>query len=136
MSEPGAPTDADRLVVKASPYSVADTVDRLTAEVAGRGMKLFTVIDHSGEAAAVGLPMPDTKVVVFGNPRAGTPMMLAAPLAALDLPLKVLVWQDGTETRLAYTAPAILAARHALSDELAAPLAGVDVVTDAAIATD
>ncbi len=125
----------DWLVTKSSPWSVSDTVARLTDFVAARGMKLFAVIDHSGEAEAVDLELRDTKVVIFGSPQAGTPVMRAAPLAALDLPLKVLVWADGDETKVAYTAPAALAARYQLTDELAAKLAGIDAVTDAAIAS-
>jgi uncharacterized protein (DUF302 family) len=96
-------------------------------------MKVFTVIDHSGEANARGLDLRDTKVVIFGNPQGGTPVMQAEPLAALDLPLKVLVWADGHQTKISYTAPSALAARYDLSDELAAPLAGIDALTDAAV---
>ena len=125
----------DWLVTKSSPWSVSDTVARLAGVVAARGMKLFAVIDHSGEAEAVDLELRDTKVVIFGSPQAGTPVMRAAPLAALDLPLKVLVWADGDETKVAYTAPAALAARYQLTGELAAKLAGIDAVTDAAIAS-
>jgi uncharacterized protein (DUF302 family) len=125
---------AGQLVTKVSPLSVAETVARLSALVAGRGMKLFAVIDHSGEARANGLELRDTKVVIFGSPKAGTPVMQAAPLAALDLPLKVLVWADGDQTKVTYTAPAALAARYGLGDELAAPLAGIDALTDAVIA--
>jgi uncharacterized protein (DUF302 family) len=120
-------------VTKASPRSVADTVDRLAALVAAKGMKLFAVIDHSGEAQAAGLELRDTKLVIFGNPQAGTPVMAFAPLAALDLPLKVLVWADGERTKISYTAPAELAARYRLSDELASRLAGIDALTDALI---
>jgi uncharacterized protein (DUF302 family) len=100
---------------------------------AAKGLKLFAVIDHSGEAAAHGLELRDTKVVVFGSPVAGTPVMQAAPLAALDLPLKILVWDDDGQTRVSYTAPSELAARYGLSDELAARLAGIDGVTDALV---
>lgn len=118
---------------KDSSRSVAETVARLESLIAARGMKLFAVIDHSGEAAAHGLELPDTKVVVFGSPEAGTPVMQARPLAALDLPLKVLVWDDGGRTRLAYAAPAELAARYDLDEELAARLAGIDALTDAVV---
>jgi uncharacterized protein (DUF302 family) len=121
------------LVTKLSPWSVADTVARLTDVVGSKGLKVFTVIDHSGEAEAAGLELPEMKVVIFGSPEAGTPVMQAAPLAALDLPLKVLVWADGDQTKLTYTAPAQLAARYSLSDELSARLAGIDALTDAAI---
>jgi len=122
------------MVTKPSPWSVEETVSRLTAVIEARGLKLFDVIDHSGEAAAAGLELRDTKVVIFGSPAAGTPVMQAAPLAALDLPLKVLVWADADGTRLAYAAPAELAERYGLDDALAARLAGIDVVTDAALA--
>jgi uncharacterized protein (DUF302 family) len=125
----------DELVTKLSPLSVADTVQRLTDVTAAKGLKLFAVFDHSGEAAAHGLELRDTKVVVFGSPVAGTPVMQAEPLVALDLPLKVLVWADGEQTKLTYTSPAALAARYGLSDELGARLAGIDAVTDAVIAT-
>jgi uncharacterized protein (DUF302 family) len=92
------------------------------------------VFDHSGEAAAHGLELRDTKIVVFGSPAAGTPVMQAVPQAALDLPLKVLVWADGDQTKLTYTAPAALAARYGIPDDLAPRLAGIDPITDAAIA--
>jgi uncharacterized protein (DUF302 family) len=119
------------MVTKASPWSVSDTVERLEALVTAKGMKLFAVIDHSGEARAAGLELRDTKLVIFGSPQAGTPVMVAEPLAALDLPLKVLVWADGAETKISYTAPSELAARYQLSDELASRLAGIDALTDA-----
>ena len=123
----------DDVNIKTSPRSADDTVSRLRELLDARGIKLFAVIDHSGEAEAVGLELRNTKVVVFGSPRAGTPVMAAAPLAALDLPLRVLVWDDGVETRLAYTEPAELAARYGLTDELVAHLAAIDVITDTLI---
>ena len=92
---------SDQLVTKPSPFSVADTVARLSALIADKGIKLFGVIDHSGEAHTRGLELRDTKVVMFGNPEGGTPVMQVAPQAALDLPLKVLVWDDeGHEAHL------------------------------------
>ena len=121
------------LVTKLSPWSAADTLSRLLAVAAARGLKVFGVIDHSGEAKAVGLELRDTKVVIFGSPQAGTPVMLAAPTAALDLPLKVLVWDDEGQTKVSYTAPGTLAARYGLSEELASRLAGIDALTDAAV---
>jgi uncharacterized protein (DUF302 family) len=119
-------------VVRAGRGTVEETVARLEDEIARRGLKLFTVIDHSGEAEAAGLALRDTKVVVFGSPAAGTPVMETVPLAALDLPLKVLVWDDGGETKLAYLAPAELARRHGLSDELSDRLAGIEAIADTA----
>jgi uncharacterized protein (DUF302 family) len=124
----------DELVMKVSPRSVEDTVARFSEVLAAKGVVLFAVIDHSGEAAKVGLDLRDTKVVIFGAPQAGTPVMQAVAVAALDLPLKVLVWDDDGETKLTYTAPAALAARYGLSDELAARLAAIDPLTDAVIA--
>jgi uncharacterized protein (DUF302 family) len=119
------------VISKASSGSVADSVDRLVELVEARGMKVFVVIDHSGEAARNGLDLRDTKVVIFGSPIAGTPAMQAAPLSALDLPLKVLVWDDGGQTTVSYLDPDALARRHHLSAELAAPLAGIGPLTDA-----
>jgi uncharacterized protein (DUF302 family) len=127
-------TDESGSVTKLSPHSVPDTVKRLTDLIAEKDLKLFAVFDHSGEAAAHGLELRDTKVVVFGSPVAGTPVMQAVPEAALDLPLKVLVWADGDQTKLTYTAPPALAARYGIPDELAPRLAGIDPITDAVIA--
>ena len=133
MSDHGMGGDDGEVITKLSPWSVGDTVARLSAVIAARGMKLFTVIDQSSEAEAAGLELRDTKLVIFGSPQAGTPVMVAAPLAALDLPLKVLVWQDGHQTKVSYTAPSELASRYELSTELAAKLAGINAVTDAVI---
>ncbi len=122
------------IVTKESARSVADTVARLTELVRAKGLKIFVVIDHSGEAEEAGLELRETKVIIFGSPEAGTPVMAAAPLAALDLPLKVLVWDDGGRTKVSYTAPAALAHRYRLSDSLTGRLAGIDALTDAAVA--
>jgi uncharacterized protein (DUF302 family) len=124
------------LTTKTSPLSVEQTVDRLSQLVAAKGMTLFDVIDHSGEAELVGLELRDTKLVIFGSPKGGTPVMQAVPVAALDLPMKALVWDDHGETRVTYTAPSTLAARYGLSDEVAAPLAGIDALTDALVAPE
>jgi uncharacterized protein (DUF302 family) len=118
-------------VTKLSSESVPDTVKRLEDVIAAKGLKLFAVVNHSGEAEAHGLSLRDTKVVIFGSPVAGTPVMQAAPLAALDLPLKVLVWDDDGQTKLNYLAPAAFAERYGLDAGLAAKLAGIDAVTDA-----
>jgi uncharacterized protein (DUF302 family) len=128
------PVSPDDLVTKDCPLSVADTVARLSALISEKGINLFGVIDHSGEAHAHGLELRDTKVVIFGNPVGGTPVMQARPLAALDLPLKVLVWDDNGQTKLTYTAPATLVARYGIPAEMTAPLGAVDTLTDAVIA--
>jgi uncharacterized protein (DUF302 family) len=129
----GASLESSGVISKASPRSVADTLSRFVEMLEAKGVKVFAVIDHSGEAARVGLELRDTKLVVFGNPKAGTAVMAAVPLAALDLPMKVLVWEDGGQTRVSYTAPSTLAARYDLSDELAEALTVVGPLTDALV---
>jgi uncharacterized protein (DUF302 family) len=127
-------TDASEIVTKLSPRSVPATVARLTAILGDKGIKVFAVIDQSAEAAAAGLALRETVLVVFGNPAAGTLVMQAAPLAAVDLPLKVLLWADGTQTKVSYVAPAALGARYGLTADLTAKLAGIGPLTDALIA--
>jgi len=122
--------NTDGIVHRRSPFSVAVTVERLTEVVGAAGAKLFAVIDHSGEARRAGLTLLDTKVVVFGNPSAGTPVMQASPLAALDLPLKVLVWADDQgSVWMSYLEGQWLAERHGIAADLARPLSAVDTVT-------
>jgi uncharacterized protein (DUF302 family) len=125
--------DAD-VVTKLSPYPVADTVSKLTGILSAKGIRLFAVIDQSAEARQAGLSLRETTLVIFGNPAAGTPVMVAAPLAALDLPLKVVVWDDDGQTKVSYYSPDALAARHRLGAGLAGNLAAVNVLTDALIA--
>jgi uncharacterized protein (DUF302 family) len=121
-------------VTKVSPRSVADTVSRLTELVDRQGMKLFAVIDQRAEAHEAGLDLRSTVLVMFGSPSKGTPVMEAAPLAALELPLKVVVWADGPQTMVSYLDPRSVAARYDLSADLAANLAGIDGLTDALVA--
>ena len=127
-------TDQDGIVTKLSPRSVPDTVGRLTGMITGKGLKLFAVIDQSAEASATGLTLRETVLVIFGNPAAGTLVMQAAPLSALDLPLKILVWADGAQTKVSYIAPAALGARYGLSNDMTAKLAGIDPLTDTLVA--
>ena len=127
--------DETDIVTKLSPRPVADTVSKLTGMISAKGMKLFDVIDQSVEARQVGLTLRETTLVIFGSPVAGTPVMAAAPLAALDLPLKVLVWDDEGQTKVSYYAPAALAARHHLGPDLAGNLAGINALTDALVAS-
>ena len=122
-----------QVTTKVSPRSVSATVSRLTGILAAKGMKVFATIDQSSEAREAGLQLRETTLVIFGNPAAGTPVMAAAPLAALDLPLKILIWADGSRTNVTYYAPAAIAARYGLTDELAANLAGIDPLTDALV---
>jgi uncharacterized protein (DUF302 family) len=123
-----------QIITKVSPRPVAATVSRLTGILTSHGLHVFAVIDQAAQAREAGLTLRDTVLVIFGSPAAGTPVMDAAPLAALDLPLKVLVWADGTRTNVTYFSPAALAERYGLSPELAAGLAGIDRLTDALIA--
>lgn len=124
-----------QVTTKISPRTVQETVTRLTELLGARGMKVFGVIDQSAAAGEAGLKLRPTTLVLFGNPAAGTPVMDAVPLAALDLPLKVLIWADGDQTKVSYYSPAALAGRYELSDELAAKIAGVDPLTDALVAS-
>ena len=121
------------VTTKLSSRSVSDTLSILTDLVTTHSMKVFGVVDHSGEAAHVGQKLRDTKLLIFGSPLQGTRVMVTAPLAALDLPLKVLVWDDDGQTKVSYTPPSELAARYDLSDELTQRLAAIDAITDAAI---
>ena len=126
--------DQTGITSKRSPRSVADTVSRLVEMVGAKGMKVFAVIDQAAEARKVGQSLRETVLVIFGSPAAGTPVMVAAPLSALDLPLKVLVWDDAGQTTVTYYSPGSLAARHHLSADLARNLAGIDPLTDALVA--
>jgi uncharacterized protein (DUF302 family) len=100
-------------------HSVEQTVERLKDILRSAGVTLFAVIDHSGEAEKVGLTMRPTKLLIFGSPKAGTPVMLAAPTSAIDLPLKILIWEDaGGKVWLSYNSPSYLQDRHNLPPEL------------------
>ncbi len=116
------------IITKQSPWSMTDTVARLSAVVAAQGMKVVTIIDHSGMARDAGLELRDTKLVIFSSPSAATPVIEAAPLAALDLPLRVVVWEDGYQTLVSYPAPAAVARRYGLDGGLAEALRSVDTV--------
>jgi uncharacterized protein (DUF302 family) len=121
-------------VTKPSSRSVADTVTRLLDLLGSKGIKVFAVIDQRAEARAVGLDLRETTLVVFGNPAAGTGVMAATPLAALDLPLKVLVWADSDRgTLVSYTDPAALATRYGLSPDSEAALGAIHGLTDALV---
>ena len=129
-----ADTIETQITTKVSPRSVTQTVSRLTGILSAKGLKVFAVIDQAAEASTVGLQLRETTLVLFGNPAAGTPVMVAAPLSALDLPLKVLIWDDAGQTKVTYYGPAALAARYGLNAELTAKLAAIDPLTDALVA--
>jgi uncharacterized protein (DUF302 family) len=131
---PDRRSDIDATVVtKPSPWSTADTLARLSAVVAARGMEVFAVIDHCAKGRDIGLDLRDTTLVIFGSPSAATPVIEAAPLAALDLPFRVVVWEDGFRTLVSYPAPAAVARLHGLSGALADALASIDAVVGAVI---
>ncbi|HKV50169.1 MAG TPA: DUF302 domain-containing protein [Gemmatimonadaceae bacterium] len=116
-----------------SQYTVDQTIDRIKSLLAVKGVTLFALIDHSGEAAKVGLSLRPTKLMIFGTPRAGTPLMAAAPTIAIDLPLKVLVWQsDDGAVWIGYNEAEYIAARHGLPRALMPALAGVQALVTAA----
>ena len=122
------------LVRIASRYSVEETVHRLQAAFAAKGLQVFAVVDHSGEAGKVGLKMRPTKVVMFGSPKAGTPLMVAAPSLAIDLPLKALVAEDAEgKVSVIYNSPEYLKERHGVPEELIKNLAGAGVVIGKAV---
>jgi uncharacterized protein (DUF302 family) len=122
------------VVTKASPHSAAETLARLERIVRAKGLTVFAHIDHAAGAAKAGMHMPPAHVLIFGNPKAGTPIMLAAPLAALALPLKALVWDDHDgRTYVSYDSPRYVAERFGIPDELVGNLAGIDALTDAAV---
>lgn len=114
------------IVTIPSNHSVDDTVDKLKAMLQAKGVTLFAVIDHSGEAVKAGLRMPNTKLLIFGNPKGGTPLMLAAPSVAIDLPLKILVAEDAQQkVWISYNSPEYLKERHGLPQDLLANIAVV-----------
>ena len=112
-----------------SNHSVDETVERVKSILQSKGITLFVLIDHSGEAEKVGLRMPPTKLLIFGSPKGGTPLMLAAPSIAIDLPLKILVWQDGQgKVWLSYNSPEYLKERHHVPPELLPNIAVVETL--------
>ncbi len=117
------------IISKPSKHSVDETVEKLKGILSSRKITLFALIDHSGEAEKAGIAMRPTKLLVFGNPKAGTPLMLAAPTSAIDLPLKILVWEDaGGKVLISYNSPAYLQERHGLPQELLPVIAGVEAL--------
>ncbi|MFZ0138856.1 MAG: DUF302 domain-containing protein [Candidatus Sulfotelmatobacter sp.] len=112
-----------------SNHSVEQTVEKLKGILQAKGVTLFALVDHSGEAAKVGMKMPPTQLLIFGSPKAGTPLMLAAPSVAIDLPLKILVWEDAqARVWISYNSPAYLQERHHLPAELLQNIAVVETL--------
>jgi uncharacterized protein (DUF302 family) len=117
------------IIDKPSNHSVDETVERLRNILQSRGVRLFAIVDHSGEADNVGIKMPPTKLLIFGSPKAGTPLMLAAPSIAIDLPLKILIWEGpDRKTWMSYNSPSYLQKRHNLPTGLLENIAVIETL--------
>jgi uncharacterized protein (DUF302 family) len=122
------------IISKPSKYSVPETLDRVDALLQSKGIKIFVRVDHSGEAEKAGLKMPPTQLLIFGNPKGGTPVMLAAPTAAIDLPLKALAWQDSDgKVWLSYNDPEYIKKRFGLTDDQIKTLIGIGPLIEQAL---
>jgi uncharacterized protein (DUF302 family) len=127
-------TSPNGIITHPSPYSVPKTLDRIESILRVKNITIFTRVDHSDEAEKVGLSMPPTQLLIFGSPKGGTPIMLASPLSAIDLPLKALAWQDAAgKVWLSYNDPQYLKDRHALPQDLLAPLSNLNSLIQQAI---
>lgn len=123
----------DGFVSLESNHSVDTAVDKLKGILASKGITLFAVVDHSGEAEKAGMTMPPTKLLIFGSPKAGTPLMQASPSIAIDLPLKILVWQDSEgKVWVSYNSPQYLGDRHGIPADLLKNIAAVETLATAA----
>ncbi len=127
------PDNRKGLIDIPSNHSVDETVKKLEGILQAKGITLFTLVDHSGEAAKAGMKMRPTKLLIFGNPKAGTPVMLAAPSSAIDLPLKILVWEDlQGKVWITYNSPAYLQERHKLPADLLQHIAVIETLAKTA----
>jgi len=125
------PPSVEGILTRSSPFSVEETLQRLQEAIHSRNLILFAHIDHSGEAKRVGLKMQEAHVLIFGNPKGGTPLMIASPLFALDLPLKVLIWQgEDDQVWVSSTSAAYLKVRYSIPQELIGNIAGVDALIE------
>jgi uncharacterized protein (DUF302 family) len=122
------------VVTRSSRYGFTETLDRLESALQRRQLEIFARFDHSGAARRVGLTMPDTQVVVFGSPKAGTPLMLASPSVALELPLRILVADEGGHAVVTYFSPSSLADRFGIPADLVKNIAGIDKIVDEVVA--
>jgi uncharacterized protein (DUF302 family) len=133
-----APSTGTGIINRSSSHTVDQTVERLKQILAEKGVTLFALVDHSGEAAKVGMKMPPTKLLIFGSPKAGTPIMQAAPSIAIDLPLKILIWEDSDgKAWMSYNSAEYLQERHDVPNQLLPNLRVAEVLTsNAATETD
>lgn len=128
------PANENGLVHVASSRSVPETLTKLQTVIEARGLKIFALIDHSGEAEKAGMNMRPTQLLIFGSPKAGTPLMIAAPTLAIDLPLKALVWEDGDgKVWVSYNSPDYMQKRHGIPVDLVKNVAGVGALVEKAV---
>jgi uncharacterized protein (DUF302 family) len=121
--------ESNGIASKKSNHSVDETLEKLKSMLQAKGVAIFAIVDHSGEAEKVGLKMPPTKLIIFGSPKAGTPLMLAAPSVAIDLPLKILISQDADgNVWISYNSPAYLQQRHGFPQDLLQNIAVVETL--------
>src|SRR5579859_2901947 len=124
---------ADGIVTKAANCTVQEAVNKIKSLLVIRGITLFAVIDHSGEAEAIGMKMSNTKLLIFGNPKGGTPLMLASPSVAIDLPLKLLVAEDANgRCSISYNSPQYLQQRHGIPNDLIQNIAIIEALANEA----
>ena len=136
MDEEKPPTRVIGLITRPGRGSAADTLTLLEIEIERRGLTIFARFDHAANARAIAIAMPAATVLVFGSPRAGTPLMLTSPLVALDLPLRILVWEDaGGAVSVSYADPAYVAARYGLSADLMRPFASIGELVERALSS-
>jgi len=128
-----SPTTDNGIINLPSNHSVDETIQKLQGILQAKGVTLFALVDHSGEAEKMGMKMRPTKLLIFGSPKAGTPLMLAAPSIAIDLPLKILIWEDsGGKVWVSYNSPAYLQQRHGLPQDLLQNVAVVETLASKA----
>ena len=121
--------DGKGIIDRPSVHSVDETLQKLTGILQAKGVSIFAIVDHSGEAAKAGLKMRPTKLVIFGSPKAGTPLMVASPRSAIDLPLKILIWEDAAgKVWISYNSPTYLRERHGLPEDLLRNIAVVETL--------
>lgn len=131
---PDLPDEGMGMIHLSSPHTVVETLARLEAIVQAKGLAILARINHSGDAAKAGLSMRPTQLLIFGNAKAGTPLMVASPSVAIDLPLKALIWQDATDkVWLSYNSPDYLKQRHHLPDNLMQNIAGIKPICEEAV---
>ncbi len=134
MSSTAAPTPDNGMVHLSSPYSVPETLKRVESILQEKGLTIFCHVDHSGEAEKIGLKMHPTQLILFGSPKGGTPLMVASPTIAIDLPLKALIWEDaGGKVWISHNSPTYLQHRHGVAEDLVKNISGAGALLELAV---